>query len=447
MPFWLATLPGLLSSHSGRGLGRVELVAPRVVAPLEDGRGVRRVGGIGHRGGRGEGQWGEQRPDGEEAADGKSRAGHRTSQAHAAPERRTLGRGERPSEGPGHRPCWWRGQAADAADRRPRQTRGAVRRHLPPDRLRALQRRQLRLPPDRRADAVQVAQPRPSHHPDLADVDAARQLRGAGAGAAARRQALVPRLGRRDLPVAQPDQGREARHRRRGGRRPRLPDGLLPDGRPARRQRGRVHGRGDPSADRPRRPVRRHRRRARRPAAHPRVPREADRPDRAARQPRARCSPRWATTSSTPTRWSTRSPATRRPTAPSTTWAATSCPPSCVATRPAVYDYQDNVVPGATDRDRGYWRDVGTLGSYYAAHMDVVSPLPIFNLYNFDWPIYTSYGPQPPAKVVASRRPRGLGRRGGAVARGRRQRRPRQPLGALARRARRRGRVGRRARC
>ena len=68
----------------------------------------------------------------------------------------------------------------------------------------------------------------------------------------------------------------------------------------------------------------------------------------------------------------------------------------------AVYDYQDNVVPGATDRDKGYWRDVGTLGSYYAAHMDVVSPLPIFNLYNFDWPIYTSYGPQPPAKVVAS---------------------------------------------
>ena len=56
--------------------------------------------------------------------------------------------------------------------------------------------------------------------------------------------------------------------------------------------------------------------------------------------------------------------------------------------------------PASTDRDRGYWRDVGTLGSYYAAHMDVVSPLPVFNLYNFDWPIYTSYGPQPPAKLV-----------------------------------------------
>ncbi|MGZ4447517.1 MAG: glucose-1-phosphate adenylyltransferase [Nocardioides sp.] len=64
-----------------------------------------------------------------------------------------------------------------------------------------------------------------------------------------------------------------------------------------------------------------------------------------------------------------------------------------------VYDYKDNDVPGSTDRDRGYWRDVGTLGSYYAAHMDLTSPLPIFNLYNFAWPIYTSYGPQPPAKV------------------------------------------------
>ena len=65
-----------------------------------------------------------------------------------------------------------------------------------------------------------------------------------------------------------------------------------------------------------------------------------------------------------------------------------------------VYDYKDNVVPGATDRDRGYWRDVGTLGSYFEAHMDVVAPLPVFNLYNFSWPIFTSYGPQPPAKLV-----------------------------------------------
>jgi glucose-1-phosphate adenylyltransferase len=66
----------------------------------------------------------------------------------------------------------------------------------------------------------------------------------------------------------------------------------------------------------------------------------------------------------------------------------------------AVYDYKDNHVPGSTERDRGYWRDVGTLASYHAAHMDVVSPLPVFNMYNFEWPIYTSYGPQPPAKLV-----------------------------------------------
>ena len=39
----------------------------------------------------------------------------------------------------------------------------------------------------------------------------------------------------------------------------------------------------------------------------------------------------------------------------------------------AVYDFKDNIVPGATDRDRGYWRDVGTLDAFYDAHMDLVS--------------------------------------------------------------------------
>ena len=66
-----------------------------------------------------------------------------------------------------------------------------------------------------------------------------------------------------------------------------------------------------------------------------------------------------------------------------------------------VYDFKDNDVPGSTDRDRGYWRDVGTMRSYYDAHLDLVAPLPVFNLYNTAWPIYTSYGPQPPAKLVA----------------------------------------------
>src|SRR3954470_6814102 len=65
-----------------------------------------------------------------------------------------------------------------------------------------------------------------------------------------------------------------------------------------------------------------------------------------------------------------------------------------------VYDFKENHVPGASDRDRGYWRDVGTMRSFYDAHMDVVSPLPVFNLYNSRWPIYTAYGPQPPVKLV-----------------------------------------------
>jgi glucose-1-phosphate adenylyltransferase len=65
-----------------------------------------------------------------------------------------------------------------------------------------------------------------------------------------------------------------------------------------------------------------------------------------------------------------------------------------------VYDFKDNDVPGSTDRDRGYWRDVGTLDSYYEAHMDLVSVHPVFNLYNYDWTIFTDYGPYPPAKFV-----------------------------------------------
>lgn len=69
----------------------------------------------------------------------------------------------------------------------------------------------------------------------------------------------------------------------------------------------------------------------------------------------------------------------------------------------AVYDFRDNEIPGATDRDRGYWRDVGTLDSYYEATMDLVSVHPVFNLYNLEWPIHTLSTPLPPAKVVHER--------------------------------------------
>ncbi|MBU6280475.1 MAG: glucose-1-phosphate adenylyltransferase, partial [Actinomycetales bacterium] len=65
-----------------------------------------------------------------------------------------------------------------------------------------------------------------------------------------------------------------------------------------------------------------------------------------------------------------------------------------------VYDFDTNEVPGATARDRGYWRDVGTLDSYHDAHMDLVSVHPIFNLYNRRWPILTNLPPLPPAKFI-----------------------------------------------
>jgi glucose-1-phosphate adenylyltransferase len=66
----------------------------------------------------------------------------------------------------------------------------------------------------------------------------------------------------------------------------------------------------------------------------------------------------------------------------------------------AVYDFKDNDVPGSTARDKDYWRDVGTLDAYFESQMDLVSVHPVFNLYNYDWPLYTHQGPWPPAKFV-----------------------------------------------
>ena len=64
------------------------------------------------------------------------------------------------------------------------------------------------------------------------------------------------------------------------------------------------------------------------------------------------------------------------------------------------YDFTTNRIPGVGERDHGYWRDVGTLDAYYSAHMDLISVHPIFNLYNREWPIFTSGPPRPPAKFV-----------------------------------------------
>lgn len=76
-----------------------------------------------------------------------------------------------------------------------------------------------------------------------------------------------------------------------------------------------------------------------------------------------------------------------------------------------VYDFADNDVPGSTERDRAYWRDVGTLDSYFAANTDLISVHPVFNLYNMEWPIYSWHPPMPPARFVLDEE----GRRGQAL--------------------------------
>jgi len=65
-----------------------------------------------------------------------------------------------------------------------------------------------------------------------------------------------------------------------------------------------------------------------------------------------------------------------------------------------VYDFSKNSVPGSTETDRGYWKDVGDIDTYWKAHIDMVSVTPTFNLYNHKWPIRTGFRPLPPAKFV-----------------------------------------------
>src|ERR1700747_1974625 len=65
-----------------------------------------------------------------------------------------------------------------------------------------------------------------------------------------------------------------------------------------------------------------------------------------------------------------------------------------------VYDFLQNKVPGTSGQDHGYWREVGTLDSYFEAHMDLCAAQPVFSLYNEQWPILTHVPPQPPAKFV-----------------------------------------------
>ena len=68
-----------------------------------------------------------------------------------------------------------------------------------------------------------------------------------------------------------------------------------------------------------------------------------------------------------------------------------------------VYDFATNVVPGQGEKERGYWRDVGSLDAYYQANMDLVDVDPVFSLYNDRWPIYTDPAQLPAGEVRLQR--------------------------------------------
>ena len=79
------------------------------------------------------------------------------------------------------------------------------------------------------------------------------------------------------------------------------------------------------------------------------------------------------------------------------------------------HDFGKNIIPLMVEREmpvyayrfrdpatneRAYWRDIGTLDSYYQANLDLLDVVPPFNLYDADWPIHTRIWSAPPARTV-----------------------------------------------
>lgn len=69
-----------------------------------------------------------------------------------------------------------------------------------------------------------------------------------------------------------------------------------------------------------------------------------------------------------------------------------------------VYDFSTNETPGGINN--GYWRDVGTLDSYWESNMDLLNVNPAIDLYNQQWPIRTYIPPYPPALLAYNRETR-----------------------------------------
>ena len=65
-----------------------------------------------------------------------------------------------------------------------------------------------------------------------------------------------------------------------------------------------------------------------------------------------------------------------------------------------IYNFNENHFPGMTDKEKGYWRDVGSIDAYWQANMDLLDYEPELNLYSKEWPIRTFNYNYPPAKFI-----------------------------------------------
>ena len=65
-----------------------------------------------------------------------------------------------------------------------------------------------------------------------------------------------------------------------------------------------------------------------------------------------------------------------------------------------IYNFHDNTFAGMSDRERGYWKDVGSIDAYWQANMDLLSFDPELNLYSTQWPLRTFNYNYPPAKFI-----------------------------------------------
>ena len=69
--------------------------------------------------------------------------------------------------------------------------------------------------------------------------------------------------------------------------------------------------------------------------------------------------------------------------------------------RTFAYDFQSQILPGAKPyEEHGYWRDVGTIESFWQTNMDLLGPQPKLDLANPKWPINTSAYRVPPTKYL-----------------------------------------------